>query len=281
MAGTTIPGSIVRAGLNQLRRSKRIILWTPEFKMGLGNHLYFWLWAHRLRRRGGDAWVLERPSMTPWIDFFPDVMELIVPGPRVGFLTRRTGELSPQYFGHDFDESDLRDFIRTKVLTSPAFRVESSSSDERVVINVRPGDYYSDFRIRGAYSFDVVEYLHAAMSAALQQGSVREVHIVSDDLQWCRARLAWLRSYSGGTVTFADPAAPPIQNFVDVATAQRLILTNSTFSYWAAYVSNVLHNNHRSVVAPWFHARSHEHGRAYQLNPRWTIIEDIPGGWDS
>lgn len=59
-------------------------------------------------------------------------------------------------------------------------------------------------------------------------------------------------------------------------------MTNSTFSYWCAYISNVLHrDNYAEVYAPWFHARTIDGGRAYQLDPRWSVITDIPGGWDS
>lgn len=111
------------------------------------------------------------------------------------------------------------------------------------------------------------------------KASVVSIHVVSDGIDWCHARLGWLADYA--PLTFAD-GETPMQNLVTVATARRLVLTNSTFSYWGAYISNVLHrDNHAHVHAPWFHARTIADGRAYQLDPRWTIIENIPGGWDS
>ena len=56
-------------------------------------------------------------------------------------------------------------------------------------------------------------------------------------------------------------AARPHEHFRALASARRLIITNSTFSYWGAYVSNVRYgDNHGLVYAPWFHRRDIDGG---------------------
>lgn len=47
-----------------------------------------------------------------------------------------------------------------------------------------------------------------------------------------------------------------------------------------SHLSNALYgDNEHLVVAPWFHDRSMRSGEASQLNPAWTVIRHIPGGW--
>ena len=63
----------------------------------------------------------------------------------------------------------------------------------------------------------------------------------------------------------------PLANFHAVAQASRIIGTNSTFSYWAAYVAGVIHPA-AEVVMPRFHARMAHGTDAHQLDPRWIVV---------
>lgn len=263
-----------------IRNGDRTVVWTPEVPMGLGNHLYLWLWADIRRRRGDDVRVLVRPSMAPWLPHFPGIADLVIDATDVAFRDRRRVELWPQFFNDNFFEPDLDRFITDRVLTAPAFAQASGADSRRVVLNVRRGDYYSDPDVRGRYSFDIVAYVREALEEAVTQGPIGELHIVSDGMDWCRARLGWTGEFAD-RLTFARRGATGIDNFVEVSTSRRLILGNSTFSYWGGYVSNVLYNNPASVIAPIFHRRDMDNGVSFQINPRWTIIRDIPGGWDS
>ena len=104
--------------------------------------------------------------------------------------------------------------------------------------------------------------------------------MVSDDVAWCRANLTWIGD--SAEVSFAPDADTPVEDFTTLATARRLVLTNSTFGYWAAHLSNGLYgDNHQHIVVPWFHDRTMWSGASYHLNPAWTVVRDIPGGWDS
>ena len=135
--------------------------------------------------------------------------------------------------------------------------------------------------MRGRYSFDIAEYVRTALELTEQRdGAVDHVDIVSDGIDWCRDRLAWIEQ-PGRRVTFAD-GVTPMEAFARVSAARRLILTNSTFSYWAAHVSTVRYaDNHSLVYAPWFHRRDIDDGASWHLDPRWSVVRDIRGGWDA
>lgn len=271
---------MARGLLSLARRGPRTVLWTENYHMGLGNLLYLWLWADARRAAGEDVAVLSRPTMDPWLPHFPAMLGLTIPHRAVRWNDRRVVD-SPQVFGTNFLRDQLTAFIRRRVQTAPSFSTFSPDDVDphRVVVNIRRGDYYSNPKFRGIYGFDIETYMRVAMAKVANEGPVSGVHVVSDGIDWCRSRLAWLGEFA--PLSFADNETP-MQNFATVATARRLILTNSTFSYWGGYISNVLHeDNFAEIYAPWFHARTIAHGMAYQLDPRWTVIEDIPGGWDS
>ena len=118
-----------------------------------------------------------------------------------------------------------------------------------LVINVRRGDYYSDPTHRARYGFDQLGYVKDALERV---GPVDRTLIVSDDPDWCRENLLEMVEATSSTVDFAD--RNPVSNFEAVASASRIIGTNSTFSYWGAYVSGVVHAS-PVVVMPRFHGR--------------------------
>ncbi|MEA3550262.1 alpha-1,2-fucosyltransferase [Pseudarthrobacter sp. C1] len=149
-----------------------------------------------------------------------------------------------------------------------------------VVVNVRRGDYYSVPRFHRNYGMDIKSYVQSALSEAAALSNFQHVRIVSDDPQWCRENLRQLEHY--GSVDFGPDHRTPMSDLAVLSTADTLVLANSTFSYWGAYINGFLHRNEQSQIwAPRFHARFHNHGNAWQLDPQWNVIESLPGGWAS
>lgn len=73
----------------------------------------------------------------------------------------------------------------------------------------------------------------------------------------------------------------PADDLAVLTSADALILTNSTFSYWGGHLNGA----HRgggdpAIVAPAFHARGQSTGdRSWHLDPDWCVVEELPGGW--
>jgi hypothetical protein len=135
------------------------------------------------------------------------------------------------------------------------------------VINVRRGDYYSNPGLRERYGFDQLGYARAALA---QVGNVERALVVSDDPDWCRENLLEIVEATSDVVHFAE--RDPVSNFKAVAGASRIIGMNSTFTYWGAYISGVVHPS-PVVVMPRFHGRLALGTDAHQLDPRWIAID--------
>jgi hypothetical protein len=259
-----------------VRRGPRTVLWT-EPRLGLGNFLYHWLQVSKLREAGGQVVALRIPEMEPWLPFFPEIeRDYTVPRDEVRITDRRQPGFFQGWGVHYWPEHVER-FV-ADLLRQTTLPLQADLDTERVVVNVRRGDYFEP-SFASRYAFDQEAYLRVALDRAARVGGpARRIHVVSDDIAWCRTTLGWLGD--DAEVTFASDVPTPADDFATLISARRLVLTNSTFGYWAAHLSNGLHgDNHQDVVAPWFHDRTMWSGASYHLNPAWTVVRDIPGGW--
>ena len=281
--------SALSLALQPVRRHGRRVAWTPEF-MGLGNLFQLAMWAHDGKSVGEARFIRSTPNLDPWLRVFPGLKQVVVRPEEVRFTDRRVAPWSEtaRRAGADgavplhepVDITAVGDFLRTMVLPGAALDLDTSGgADTSLVVNVRRGDYYSDPATREQYGFNVEAYLRVAVEASISQsGTPSKIVLVSDDLGWCRRKLAWL----SGIAPIADVAGGgAVSDFETVARARRMVITNSTFSYWAAHVSNVVHqDNHSQVWAPRFFDRSQNGGRSWLLDERWSVLETIPQGWD-
>ncbi|MCD2441012.1 alpha-1,2-fucosyltransferase [Agromyces sp. SYSU K20354] len=257
-AGERIAGST----LDLMRRGERTVITTPSTGLRLGNLLYVWLQAHRRTRAGAPTLAREARAMAPWLTAFPELSALTIAPGGVRFSDRRTWDDAWLYqrFGVDFTADDLAAFVRETLASHVV-----PDRTETLVINVRRGDYYAEFASK--YAFDQAGYLAATLD---RLAPAERALVVSDDADWCRTNLDSVIRMRADEVEYARP--DPLANFLAVAGAARIIGTNSTFTYWAAYVAGVIHAN-AEVVMPRFHARMAHGTDAHQLDPRWTIID--------
>jgi hypothetical protein len=253
--------------------------------MGFGNQLYVWAWAHARREDVPEARVLVTDKMRYWIPHFPAVRPWLVERAEVGLLDMR-GHFWATPLEHSGDERGFTDesraaFIRDWLLTAPALSGVSDSElarDDVLTLNVRRGDYYSDPVHRPEFAIDLAAYLRLAVDGAIaQQGPVRRIHVVSDDVVWCRNQLPWL-SEIAPEVTYPAQGDAPIDNLRDVCSSKRLVISNSTFSIWGAAVAATALGE-TSVWAPAFFQRRYGLGRCYEYDAGWSFVDELPGGW--
>lgn len=274
-----------RVALANFRRGQPEVLWTPP-KLRLGNYLYFWLRAWQNQRDGHDYRVLADASMQSWTVQFPSIAPLLISPREVRFryLRETVNQTYFQAFGQDFSDSAMTNFVREVVLTSQTMQraiQHSNAHPNDLVINVRRGDYYTVPKFRGMYGFDISTYLQVALTQQNTSfGEPQRIIVVSDGPEWCRSRLNWLNAYA--PTEFRVTRGNPLGDLATIIGASRLILTNTTFGFWGAYINGV-HQDHdrRRISAPDFFDRSTNSGKPWQLDPRWSIITEVPDGWNA
>jgi hypothetical protein len=268
------------------RLGSQVVNWTPEF-MGFGNQLYLWAWAHAKRDEPVPHGVLIVERTRYWLPFFPAVRPHLVEKADVSFWDARDHfyAYKEKHSGdpRGYTEESRRAFVRDWILPSPALDGADRGplNDDRVLtLNLRRGDFYDNPWHRPEYAFDVESYVREAVPRAIDQdGPVRRIHVVSDDLAWCRDHLGFLSAYAD-EVTEPRSSAPPVEHLRDVVSSRRLVIANGTFSLWGAAISRVLLDAPQETVwAPAFFQRRYGPGRCVEYDDDWSFVDAHPGGW--
>jgi hypothetical protein len=136
-----------------------------------------------------------------------------------------------------FDFSDYNQFVDT-------WRKESGLIGKTVVaVHIRRGDYLLNPHI---HTLTSKEYIESSMKILEYSLGYRPVYLYfSDDLDWVRENFV-LKGMDRICYTDSD-----YEDFVIMKSCNHFIISNSSFSWWAAYLSNS--DPHKKVFVPkWF-----------------------------
>lgn len=267
------------------RWGRHDINWTPEF-MGFGNQLYLWCWAFERRDLRPAPKVLINERTRPWLAHVPGFADrFLVERSEVGLWDRRGHYWAEKerISGHaqGFSREARSTFIGALREEPLLAGIEDSplSASDVLTVNVRRGDYYSVAAHRAWFAIDLAAYLELAIAGAIaRDGHVSRIHVVSDDQAWSAAALRNVIG-PGVRVTHSSPG-DPVGNFRDVCAARRIVISNSTFSLWGAFVSREVHGQDAGEIwAPAFFQSTYPPGRCVEYDRDFSFVDTLPGGW--
>ncbi len=237
-----------------------------------GNYLYYWLWAHTNSLAGEKSRVQHHDVIDEWLREFPLLDALTVR--KSIFLNVFAQWVSghKHEFDMDFDREALTGFCREVVASSARFQhrlsvLRQQIDDGTCVLNVRRGDYYANPDLTPIYGIDIRKHVRESFEILESEGrTVSKVLFVSDDVAWCVENLAELVPAEHGVI---DDRRSMFDDLAALATAPQLILANSTFSFWGAFIGDALAPE-RVVIAPSRHLIADD-GTPYSatFDPRW------------
>lgn len=242
----------------------KLILIIPE-STRFGNHLYFYLHIYKERARGLNSYILHHENMEYWFQFFPYLRELVIHKILIKKLDFKSQTSSfYQNYNIDFTEADLKGFINN-YLTHQGHQSQEYIFD--LVINVRRGDFYITEHVE-MYGFNQKEYIENTL-LKIDLSTINTIAVVSDDIKWCKAHLTFLKELDKEVMFQKNE---PVLNFLTLSLGKKVILANSTFSYWAAYLNENRRNN-TTIFAPNFNAHHVQKGKPIQASPTWKLID--------
>ncbi len=171
-----------------------------------------------------------------------------------------------------FQSARYFDHCREEVLK--AFGYDWSLRKGWCSIHVRRGDYllYPD-----KHPVVTMDYLVSATSRMEANHGVNRFLVFSDDIEWCRNSFTWLqkeiRSTSHWTFEYSEGRTER-EDLELMSCCEHNIISNSTYSWWAAYLNQ---NPNKVVVSPskdnWF-GPSNNHLDTSDLIPEsWIQIK--------
>jgi hypothetical protein len=127
--------------------------------------------------------------------------------------------------------------LRDDPAVSPAAETSGQGRTPVVRVHVRGGDYAGN-----AMALSADYYRRAVDMVFAHGGSSFETEVVTNDPGWCRRNLDLGRHYE------LLPTGSPLEDMRSLAASDFLVISRSTFSWWAAAVSDA------TVVSPdsWF-----------------------------
>ena len=124
--------------------------------------------------------------------------------------------------------------------------LEASLIDDpgAVAIHVRRGDYVKDPLFRGICG---ESYYADAVAALPGDRASYRYHIFSDDPEWCRDKLLPLLDGAAALIVDWNSGAASFRDMQLMSCCRHLILANSSFSWWAAYLAR---HDEAAILAP-------------------------------
>jgi hypothetical protein len=159
-----------------------------------------------------------------------------------------------------------RDFALRAALPAAAAGVAAEiAACEAVGVHVRRGDYVSDPVIAAVHGVQPAEYYAAAADAIASRVTAPRFFVFSDDVSWAEAHLRL-----PGPAYFVRETAGlhPAVDLRLLAACRHFVIANSTFSWWAAWLSEAAE---KIVFAPrrWFAAAEPPEGL---IPPGWITV---------
>ncbi|HFI0403569.1 TPA: alpha-1,2-fucosyltransferase [Streptococcus suis] len=231
-----------------------------------GNHLYFYLFANKEK----DILIEYVEDMDYWNQYFPRLNKFVTKENSQGHIAIQPNRTFFQAYGQDFSEEDLQVFIDECLKEDVLKLLESKDFSFDCVINIRRGDFYSD-EYKYYYGFDQISYLENCLSQTNLTVNDR-IAVISDDIDWCMENLTFIKE-KFNRIEFLRLS--PLNAFLHCIKAKQLIISNSTFSYWAAYINCYLDKSH-IIFAPNYNTQKMKKGAQIAASEDWILVPVKP-----
>ena len=245
-------------GLNHCNISKDVIVVDkyPSIKAFFSHLLY------------GLSWVIFKDN-----SFYKDIQPIInsygiycaplgyvefsKPQKEVNYMV---GYYSSREYVDNYDYSIKEELQITDKLTGKNKRIfDDMIKNNSVCIHIRKGDYVGSM-------FDVCtdKYYLNAYKEMKKKVKNAKFYIFSDNIEWVKNNLEF-----DDDVTFVDWKNNQYEDLKLMSSCKHFIMSNSTFSYWAQYLSN---NKNKNVIAP---SKWYRDGRKTDLYEDNWILMDV------
>lgn len=155
------------------------------------------------------------------------------------------------YFAGFFESDKYFNNIRNEILeefTPKNERLEKNKklyeaieNTNSVCVTIRRGDFLSEEFVKEHYVC-TKEYFYRAIKLIKEKVENPKFFIFSDDIEWCKSNMTFPKD------TIFETGDDPIWEKLRLMySCKHFIISNSTFSWWAQYLSR---NNEKIVIAP-------------------------------
>jgi hypothetical protein len=130
----------------------------------------------------------------------------------------------------------------------------TSEKVNRIALHMRFGDYSDDPATKSVHGFTSKSYFERAIkSHNSEAGSESKVLVITDNQS--KAEDFFDGTYNKFNLKFVSNPNP-IHDLIEISRSAHVVMTNSTFSWWGAWIASKIHSSSVIYPRPWFADKS-------------------------
>jgi hypothetical protein len=173
--------------------------------------------------------------------------------PKPVFDARHRTILLRGFFQHPTYYESVLPALVDEMVARLGSRLDIARGDGVVAMHFRRGDY-----VLNGYALPL-SFHDDALTEIARAHEFGRIVVMSDDVAFSALVAEHLRGRGFEAIDLeADPSRTDLDSFITLATAQHVVMSNSTFVWWAAVVGDRIRSAERTVVCPkpWMPARA-------------------------
>jgi hypothetical protein len=159
--------------------------------------------------------------------------------------------ISNGYFQNYKIVEEITDELLNRFKSSNFFNSAFGTSANRIALHVRYGDYVSNSKNRSIYGTINPEYYVSSVKFLMSELGINNATIFSDNPKFALSNLTpGLSSIPNLSVEVYSSSTS--EDFNQIALSKGVVISNSTFAWWAGWLGHI-HNSTRVIYpSPWF-----------------------------
>ena len=168
--------------------------------------------------------------------------------------------------------SNIQDQLIARMRSTPRFRdVVSTLVEPSIAVHIRLGDYYHDQETRNHHGLTGISYYHNSIRHLLRTIDAQRIVIVSDEPELAQKLLC--EEPFGTDIPMTCVSGDEHQDLATLANCAGIVISNSTFSWWAGLLGSVLHGSLVVAPTPWLSVKSSADDDL--IPPNWTTMQRL------
>jgi len=141
---------------------------------------------------------------------------------------------------------------------------------QRIAVHIRLGDYRSQEAARSFHGLTDIDYYVQAINHLNSESGINKILVLSDEPNIAKDMLSSSLSNTKYDIHTVD-ARSGLEDLAEISASAYIVGSNSTFSWWGAWLATKKHNSRVVLPQPWFLDPSI--CVDYLMHPNWTLLK--------
>lgn len=184
-------------------------------------------------------------------------------------LTKKSRVLLGYFQRHVYVDAVATEIIKAMSQSQVFAPVLSTSVSNDIAVHIRFGDYLTNLETKKFHGLSTMSYYVNAVNSLQRAHNYNQIVIYSDDV--CKAYSDFTEAFGPSEIpVIAKEGSSELEDLAGMSSSRGLVISNSTFSWWAAWIGTQLHECDVVAPLPWFAVPSPADENLLHIN--WTVL---------